>query len=210
MRDGDGIFWSWVVVGMLGLYLGLFSVYYRKRQGQNTVVKDRAAEIFSDLAQRVDGRYERVDQRRSTLYAYADLGRITGRTPAVTYEIGCYQQAFEDVGGRLHCTARPAEPGRVLDLPATQGRWSSRTSKRHVTVHKLYGRRYAARARAELHPALVRLAAMSFEVQVQPSHVLAYAPAEVYDWPAHLDNEAAARWIHALLALLAAFPTRPE
>jgi hypothetical protein len=201
---------TWVAVGVLGVYLALFSLYYRKRQGRNSGVKDRAAEIFSDLAERVEGRYERVEQRRSTLYAYADLGRITGRTMDLTYKIGCYQPAFEDVGGRLHFTVRPAEPGQVFDVPSTEGRWSSLTKKPHDTVHALYGRRYAARARADLHPKLVRLATMTFEVHVQPGYVLAYAPAEVYDWPTRLDNEAAARWIQAMLALLATFPTRAE
>jgi len=197
------------LVTFLAAYFALFALYYRRRGARHSTVKDRAAEVFTDLADRLGGGYERVDQSRSSLYAYAGLGKVTGRTATLTYEVGCLTRGFEDVGGRLSCTARPAAGAEVFDVPARDGLWSSWASgRRRDSVRALFGRRYAERIRPELEPALVALAGMSFAVQVRPTAVTAYAPREVYDWPERLDNEAAARWVRGLLELADGFPRR--
>jgi hypothetical protein len=192
----------------LAVYFGLFAVYYRRRRRANSREKDDAAHVFADLAQRLGGRYERAGQSRSSLYAYAELGSVLGATATLTYEVGCYPRAFEDVGGRLRCTVRPAAGRGVFDVPAEAAHWSVRTAKRRDSVRALFGRRYAERARGDLHGAIVALVEMSFEVQISPEYLQACAPPEVFDWPRHPDNEAAAAWVDALLALAGAFPRR--
>ena len=193
------------IVGLSAVAAGLvlFVLYYLRRRQTNTRAKDDAARVFTDLAQRLGGRYERVDQSPGSVYAYADLGRIAGRTPTSTYEVGCYPRGFEDVGGRLHCTVRAG-----FDVPATTARWSRRTGKKPDSVRAMFGHRYAEQIRGDLHPALVTLAAMCFEVQINPEYVQAYATPDVFDWPAHPDPEAAAEWVAALLRLVDAFPRR--
>lgn len=199
----------WVVgVTTMVVYLALFSLYYRRRRRTNLAVKDHAAHIFTDLAEQLGGQYEREDQTPSSLYSYAGLGRIIGGTPRLAYEVGCLTRSFEDVGGRLSCTVRPAGGSEVFDVPAGLGHWSGRSTGRQDGVRELFGRSYAQRMRPDAEPAVVGLAGMSFAVQIHPTHVTAYAPPEVYDWPERLDNPAAVRWIQAVLALIGTLPRR--
>ena len=183
------------IVGLAAVLvcLALFAVYYSRRRDAHTREKEDAARVFADVARRLGGRYEPVGQSRTSLYAYAQLGLIFGGTASLTYEVGCYPRPFEDVGGRLYCTVRPGGGPGVFDVSAEVASWSSRTSKRR---------------RADLHPAIVALVEMSFEVQISPEHVRACAPPEVFDWPARRDNEAAVEWVNGVLALVDAFPRR--
>ena len=195
------------LVTFLAAYFTLFTLYYRRRRTRNSGVKDRAALVFTDLAERLDAEYRRVDQSPSSLYAYAGLGVITGRTATLTYEVGCLTRGFEDVGGRLSWTGRPAGDSEAFDVPRL-GMWSSWTSRRRDSVRALLGRRYAERVRPDLAPTLVALAGMSFALQVRPTVLTVYAPPEVYDWPERLDNEAAACWVRAVTELAEIFPRR--
>jgi hypothetical protein len=186
-----------------------YAFYYVRRRDRNAREKVQATPVFTDLALRLGGTYEHMEQSGYSLIGYADLGRITGQTPTLSYELGCYPRGSEDVGGQLHCTVRPPGKAYVFDLPSRSGTWSRASSSRRDSVRAAFGRRYAEATRADVHRTLVTLAGTSFDVQLRPEDVTACAPAEVFEWRERADNHAAATWVNALLAVVNTLPQRP-
>jgi hypothetical protein len=188
-------------LGLLALIM-VGSVWWLVRgHARNAREVERAATILPVLAHGLGGSFERVEHG-GWVYGYAKLGRITGSTPALSYEISCHTRHVGDADflwGRLYCFVRPAAKDQVFDLPRQGDVWR-RGRRRPDSVRAAFGSVYAQAVPAGLHPALLRLVQTSDHVVVVPDGIIACAPAEVFDWYDRLDCDAGAEWVNALLA----------